>query len=159
MLEMFRPDISLAIASGGDQPTTTTNCVERACRAEHRLNQLKEMRNCMFENRRKQGEQSGNRNKGQQGGQLQGQNKNSNKRKGNSQRLETLANRYPKRTTLLTRLARNVARTTSENADKGLQYVTSAVRRGTLLEDAPLRPQMITGRTGIKEHNSYLYRL
>ena len=64
MLEMFQPNIAFAIESGGDQPTTTTNCVERAYRAEHRLNQLKEMRQHMFENRRKQGEQSGNRNNG-----------------------------------------------------------------------------------------------
>ena len=28
MLEMFRPDISLAIESGGDQPVTTTDCIE-----------------------------------------------------------------------------------------------------------------------------------
>lgn len=59
MLEMFRPDIALAIESGGDQPTTTittTNCIERAFRAEHHLNQLKEMKNRMYENRRKQNE-------------------------------------------------------------------------------------------------------
>ncbi|KAL5561564.1 hypothetical protein UlMin_031311 [Ulmus minor] len=58
--------------------------VKRAYRAEHHLNQLKEMKQPMFENRRKQGEQSGNqnngsRNKGQQGGQQQGQNRNNNK--------------------------------------------------------------------------------
>ena len=40
MLEMFWPDISLAIKSGGDQSTTTIDCIERAFRAEHRLNQL-----------------------------------------------------------------------------------------------------------------------
>ena len=66
MLEMFRPDISLAIESGGDQPTTTTDYVERAYRVEHRLNQLKEMRQRMFENRRKQGEYDGSRNNGGQ---------------------------------------------------------------------------------------------
>ena len=90
MLEMFQPDISLAIESGGDQPTTITDCIEHAYRAEHCLNQLKEMRNRMFENMRKYGEQSGNRNsgnqnRGQHGGQLQGHNKNNNKRKGNNQ--------------------------------------------------------------------------
>ena len=38
MLEMFQPDISLAIKSWGDQPTTTTDCIERAYKVEHRLN-------------------------------------------------------------------------------------------------------------------------
>ena len=38
MLEMFQPDIALAIESGGDQPTTTTDCVKRSYRAEHCLN-------------------------------------------------------------------------------------------------------------------------
>ncbi|KAL5546420.1 hypothetical protein UlMin_006107 [Ulmus minor] len=84
MLEMFRPDISLSVEGGSDPPTTTTDCVERAYRAEHRLNQLKEMRNRMFENKRKQNNQSSNQNRGQQVSQPQGQNKN-NKRKGNSQ--------------------------------------------------------------------------
>ena len=32
ILEMFRPDISLSVEGGGDPPTTTTNCVERADR-------------------------------------------------------------------------------------------------------------------------------
>ncbi|KAL5572480.1 hypothetical protein UlMin_022077 [Ulmus minor] len=83
MLEMFRPDISLSVEGGSDPPTTTTDCVERAYRAEHRLNQLKEMRNRMFENKRKQNNQSSNQNRGQQVSQPQGQNKN-NKRKGNN---------------------------------------------------------------------------
>ena len=89
MLEMFRPDISLSVEGGGDPPTTTTDCVERAFRAEHRLNQLKDMRQRMYENRRKQGDQAGNqnsdnRNKGPQNSQ-QGQNKYNNKRKGGNQ--------------------------------------------------------------------------
>ena len=89
MLEMFRPDISLSVEGGGDPPTTTTDCVERAFRAEHRLNQLKDMRQRMYENRRKQGDQSGNqnsdnRNKGPQNSQ-QGQNRYNNKRKGGNQ--------------------------------------------------------------------------
>ncbi|KAL5581554.1 hypothetical protein UlMin_013996 [Ulmus minor] len=83
MLEMFRPDISLSVEGGSDPPTTTTDCVERAYRAEHRLNQLKEMRNRMFENKRKQNNQGSNQNRGQQVSQPQGQNKN-NKRKGNT---------------------------------------------------------------------------
>ncbi|KAL5565101.1 hypothetical protein UlMin_028265 [Ulmus minor] len=84
MLEMFRPDISLSVEGGSDPPTTTTDCVEHAYRAEHRLNQLKEMRNRMYENKQKQNNQSSNQNRGQQVSQPQGQNKN-NKRKGNSQ--------------------------------------------------------------------------
>ena len=34
MLEMFRPDISLSVEGGGDLPTMTIDCVERAYRAE-----------------------------------------------------------------------------------------------------------------------------
>ena len=51
MLEVFRLDISLAIESSGGQPNTTADCIEKAYRAEHRLNQLKEMRARMFETR------------------------------------------------------------------------------------------------------------
>ena len=78
MLEMFR-HISLAIESGGGQPTTKADCIERAYRAEHHLNQLKEIRARMFETRKKQGDHSRgpayrnsgrlfNRNRGQQSG-------------------------------------------------------------------------------------------
>ncbi|KAL5548161.1 hypothetical protein UlMin_003392 [Ulmus minor] len=84
MLEMFRPDISLAIESGGDQPKTTSDCIERAFRVEHRLNQLKEMKAKTFEAKKKQWEQKNNstsRNKGPMGNQFQG--RNNNKRKGN----------------------------------------------------------------------------
>ncbi|KAL5573275.1 hypothetical protein UlMin_022872 [Ulmus minor] len=96
MLEMFRPDISLSVEGGGDPPTTTTDCVERAYRDEHRLNQLKEMRNRMFENRRKQNNQGSNQNRGQQVGQSQGQSKN-NKRKGNSQANRDTHQQAPKK--------------------------------------------------------------
>ena len=58
MLESFRPDIALAINNGGDQPTTTIDYIERAFRAEHRLNQLKETRARMFETTKKKGDQS-----------------------------------------------------------------------------------------------------
>ncbi|KAL5559193.1 hypothetical protein UlMin_035404 [Ulmus minor] len=97
MLEVFRPDISLAIESSGGQPATTVDCIEKAYRAEHRLNQLKEMRARMFETRKKQGDQNRgtahrnnggffNRNRGQPSGQTQGRtsfNNNNSKRKGN----------------------------------------------------------------------------
>ena len=56
ILEMFRPNISLAIENIGDQPVTITDCIEQAFRTEHRLNQFKDMRNRIFENRRKQSE-------------------------------------------------------------------------------------------------------
>ena len=42
MLEMFKPKIALAIESIGGRPTTTTECIERAYRVEHLLNQIKE---------------------------------------------------------------------------------------------------------------------
>ncbi|KAL5566930.1 hypothetical protein UlMin_026241 [Ulmus minor] len=49
--QLARLDISLAIESGGGQPATTADCIEKAYRAEHRLNQLKEMRARMDGNR------------------------------------------------------------------------------------------------------------
>ena len=52
---MFRPDIALAIESGGDKPITTTYCIERTFRAEHRLNQLKKMQTKMFKSRKSSG--------------------------------------------------------------------------------------------------------
>ena len=39
MFEMFRLDISLSVEGGSDPLTTTTDCVERAHKAEHRRNQ------------------------------------------------------------------------------------------------------------------------
>ncbi|KAL5575284.1 hypothetical protein UlMin_016983 [Ulmus minor] len=102
MLEMFRPDISLSVEGGSDPPTTTTDCVERAFRAEHRLNQLKEMRNQMYENKRKQNNQGNNQNRGQLTNQSQGQNKNNNnnKRKGNSQANRDTRQSAPKRSNI-----------------------------------------------------------
>ncbi|KAL5547129.1 hypothetical protein UlMin_006816 [Ulmus minor] len=102
MLEMFRPDISLSVEGGSDPPTTTTDCVERAYRAEHRLNQLKEMRNRMYENKRKQNNQGNNQNRGQLTNQSQGQNKNynSNKRKGNGQANRDTRQSAPKRSNI-----------------------------------------------------------
>ena len=88
---MFKLDISLVIESGGDQLVTIMDCVERAYMAEHQLDQLIEMWNMLFENKRKQSNQARNRdnnqNRNPQGNQLQrqNQNNNNNKRKGNSQ--------------------------------------------------------------------------
>ena len=42
MLEMFKPEISLAIESTSGQPTTTIECTERAYQVEHRWNQIKD---------------------------------------------------------------------------------------------------------------------
>ncbi|KAL5581299.1 hypothetical protein UlMin_013741 [Ulmus minor] len=102
MLEMFRPDISLSVEGGSDPPTTTTDCIERAFRAEHRLNQLKEMRNRMYENKRKQNNQGNNQNRGQLTNQSQGQNKNNNnnKRKGNGQANRDTHQSAPKRSNI-----------------------------------------------------------
>lgn len=52
MMNMFRPDITLAIESGGGPPTTVVECVDRAIRVEYRLAQLKEERARNFEARK-----------------------------------------------------------------------------------------------------------
>ena len=52
-LEMFRPKISLAIESTGGQRTTTSECVQRAFRGEHRFNQVKEKRARAHKDRKK----------------------------------------------------------------------------------------------------------
>ena len=87
MHEMFQPNISFAIEGVRDPPTMTTDCGERTDRVEHCLNQLKERRRCIYENRKKQGDQgrnhsSDNRNRNLQDNLQQEQNKNNNKRKG-----------------------------------------------------------------------------
>ena len=51
MMNMFCPDIVLAIESGGSLPTTVAKCVEKANRVEYRLAQLKEERARNFETR------------------------------------------------------------------------------------------------------------
>ncbi|KAL5541785.1 hypothetical protein UlMin_009495 [Ulmus minor] len=54
MMDMFKPDIALAIESGGSPPTTVARCVERAVRIEYRMAQVKEERNKYFEAKRNQ---------------------------------------------------------------------------------------------------------
>ena len=54
MMDMFQPDIALAIESGGSPPTIVARCVERAVRIEHRMAQLKEKRTWYFEAKRNQ---------------------------------------------------------------------------------------------------------
>ncbi|KAL5553903.1 hypothetical protein UlMin_041305 [Ulmus minor] len=54
MMDMFKPDIALAIESGGIPPTTVARCVERAVRIEYRMAQVKEERNKYFEAKRSQ---------------------------------------------------------------------------------------------------------
>ena len=80
MLETFRLDITLAIESGSNTPTTITQCTERAYRAEHRLNQLKETRAKNFESKGKSSESFG-RSKTQKGKQFQRQDINKRKKK------------------------------------------------------------------------------
>ncbi|KAL5580561.1 hypothetical protein UlMin_013003 [Ulmus minor] len=58
MLEMFRPEISLSIESIGGQPTTTTECTEKAYRAEHRWNQIRERRAKAREDKKKRNRQN-----------------------------------------------------------------------------------------------------
>jgi len=52
MMDMFRPDIALAIESGGSPPTTVARCVERTVRIKYRMAQVKEERNKYFEAKR-----------------------------------------------------------------------------------------------------------
>ena len=44
MMEMFRPELALAVDSGPEPPTTVADCVARAIKAEYRLGQVKEDR-------------------------------------------------------------------------------------------------------------------
>ena len=44
MMDIFRPETTLAIESGRNPPTTVAKCVKRAIRIEYRLSQLKEER-------------------------------------------------------------------------------------------------------------------
>ncbi|KAL5538583.1 hypothetical protein UlMin_045492 [Ulmus minor] len=65
MMDMFKPDIALAIESGGSPPTTVARCVERALRIEYRMAKVKEERNKYFEakrNQRKEGTEGQARN-------------------------------------------------------------------------------------------------
>ena len=79
MLEKLRSDIVLAIKSGGNTPTTTMECTERAYRAEHWLNQLKEMSAIKFESKKKSSESFG-KSKSQRGKQFLRQDSNRRKR-------------------------------------------------------------------------------
>ena len=54
MMDMFRPDIALAIESGGSLPTTVARYVERAVQIEYRMTPVKEERNKYFEAKRNQ---------------------------------------------------------------------------------------------------------
>ena len=69
---MLQQDVTLAIGSGVDQPTTATDCMEHGNRAEHCLNQLKEKRRRMYTYRRKPGDQGRNRNNDIRNNDLQG---------------------------------------------------------------------------------------
>ncbi|KAL5569806.1 hypothetical protein UlMin_026381 [Ulmus minor] len=65
IMDMLRPDITLAIESGGSPPRTVAKCVERAIRIEYRMAQVKEEKNKYYEakrNQRKEGLESQNKN-------------------------------------------------------------------------------------------------
>ena len=69
MMDMFWPNIALAIESGGSPPTTVARCIERVVRIQYRMTQLKEEMTKYYEakkNQRKEGTegQTKNTNKG-----------------------------------------------------------------------------------------------
>ncbi|KAL5583320.1 hypothetical protein UlMin_015762 [Ulmus minor] len=59
MMDMFCPDIALAIESGGGPPTTVADCVDRAIWVEYRLEKLREERARHFEAKKSQKKESG----------------------------------------------------------------------------------------------------
>ncbi|KAL5561756.1 hypothetical protein UlMin_031503 [Ulmus minor] len=100
MMDIFCPDIALAIESGGSPPVSLAECVERALRVEYRLAQLKEERARKFEARKNQGKEGGGaRTQRFHQGSKFGNRKNGsnpNKRKWNSQEQEGQRNTHPK---------------------------------------------------------------
>ncbi|KAL5567827.1 hypothetical protein UlMin_024402 [Ulmus minor] len=65
IMDMLRPDITLAIESGGSPPRTVAKFVERAIRIEYRMALVKEEKNKYYEakrNQRKEGSESQNKN-------------------------------------------------------------------------------------------------
>ena len=71
MMEMFKPELAMAIDSGNQPPVTVADCLERAVRAEYRLTQVKEERAQFFKARKEErtkDKQSGENKKPQGGG-------------------------------------------------------------------------------------------
>ena len=64
-----------------------------------------------------------------------------------------LASKPQRITVLRTQIVRIVGKVTEGNADKGLLYVTSAVRKGIMLGSVRLRHQVMIDRTRIKDRN------
>ena len=64
-----------------------------------------------------------------------------------------LANKLQGTTVLQTQLELSVGKITQGNADRGLLYVTSAVKKGITLGGVQLRLQVMIGRTRIKNRN------
>ncbi|KAL5572377.1 hypothetical protein UlMin_021974 [Ulmus minor] len=65
IMDMLRPDITLAIESGRSPPHTVAKCVERAIRIEYRMAQVKEEKKKYYEAKRnqlKEGSESQNKN-------------------------------------------------------------------------------------------------
>ncbi|KAL5546500.1 hypothetical protein UlMin_006187 [Ulmus minor] len=100
MMDMFCPDIALAIESGGSPLVSVAECVERALKVEYRLAQLKEERARKFEARKNQGKEGGGaRTQRFHQGSKFGKRKNGsnpNKRKWNSQEQGGQRNTHPK---------------------------------------------------------------
>ena len=80
-------------------------------------------------------------------------------KRGTIRRLGILTNKPRRRIILLTRPARNTARTILGNADKGLRFAVSVERRGNSLEDALLSLPVIIDKARIKKGSLGLYRL
>ena len=73
MMEMFKPELVMAIDSGSEPPTTVADCVARAIRVEYRLGKVKEER-AQFHKARmeeKNRDRNGNK-KPQEGGSFNG---------------------------------------------------------------------------------------
>ena len=54
MMEMFKPELAMAIDSRNQPPVTVADCLERAVRAEYRLTQVKEERAQFFKARKEE---------------------------------------------------------------------------------------------------------
>ena len=64
-----------------------------------------------------------------------------------------LVNKLRGTTVLQTQFVLSVGRITQGNADKGLPYVTSDIKKGITLRGVWLRLQVMIGRTGIRKRN------
>ena len=68
MMEMFKPELAMAIDSGSEPLTTVADCVARAIRVEYRLGQVKEERAQFHKAQMEEKNRERNGNKKPQGG-------------------------------------------------------------------------------------------